>query len=133
MAGQNEEEILEILAKERVRCPLLNREDRCDLYDYRPITCRLYGVPTAIRGRGHTCKLSGFVSGKAYPTVHIDNIHRRLYEISLDLVRTIRSRHVKMADMLVPVSMALLTEFDETYLGLSDPNEGQKEGDSSNE
>ncbi len=130
MAGKSEDEILVFLSEERVRCPLLNQEDRCDLYEYRPITCRLYGVPTAIRGKGHTCGLSGFVSGQAYPTANIDNIHRRLYPISLDFVRSVRSKHIKMADMLVPVSMALLTEFDGAYLGIPDPEKDrEKEGD----
>jgi len=130
MAGKSEDDILGILSEERVRCPLLNQEDQCDLYEYRPITCRLYGVPTAIRGKGHTCGLSGFVSGQAYPTANIDNILQRLYQISLDFIRSVRSKHIKMADMLVPVSMALLTEFDEAYLGIPDPEKDrEKEGD----
>ncbi len=129
MEGKSEDEILAVLAEERARCPLLNKEEQCDLYEHRPITCRLYGVPTAIRGKGHTCGLSGFVSGQAYPTVNIDNIHRRLYEISLDLIRTIRSKNIKMADVLMPVSMALLSEFDDTFLGIADPKEDrEKEG-----
>lgn len=122
MAGKSEEEILAVLSEERVRCPLLNREDLCDLYEHRPITCRLYGVPTAIRGKGHTCGLSGFESGQPYPTANIDNIHQQLYLISLDLIRSLKSNHIKMADLLVPVSMALLTEFDAEYLGISDPD-----------
>jgi len=61
--------------------------------------------------------------------VKIDNIHRRLYEISLDLIRTIRSKNIKMADVLMPVSMALLSEFDDTFLGIADPKEDrEKEG-----
>ncbi len=130
MAGKSEDDILGFLSEERVRCPLLNHGDQCDLYEYRPITCRLYGVPTAIRGKGHTCGLSGFLSGQAYPTANIDNIHRRLYQISLDLIRSVRSKHIKMADLLVPVSMALLTKFDDAYLGIPDPEENrEKEGD----
>jgi len=130
MAGKSEDEILGLLSEERLRCPLLNQEDQCDLYEFRPITCRLYGVPTAIRGKGHTCGLSGFVSGQAYPTANIDNILRRLYQISLDLIRSVRSKHIKMADLLVPVSMALLTEFDGAYLGIPDPEKDrEKEGD----
>ena len=62
-AGRNEGEILTMLAAERVRCPLLNSKERCDLYEYRPITCRFYGIPTAIGGTGHTCGKSGFVQG----------------------------------------------------------------------
>ena len=130
LEGKTEDEILRALSMERVRCPLLNPEDKCDLYEYRPITCRLYGVPTAIRGEGHTCGLSGFSSGQAYPTANIDAIHQRLYRISVDFIRSIRSKHVKMADMLIPVSMAMLTDFDDAYLGVSDPEKDrEKEGD----
>ena len=51
-SGKNEVDILMEMAAERVRCPLLNTEGLCDLYEYRPITCRLYGIPTSIGGIG---------------------------------------------------------------------------------
>jgi Fe-S-cluster containining protein len=54
-AGRNEGELLAQMALERVRCPLLSEKDLCDLYDNRPLTCRFYGIPTAIGGAGHTC------------------------------------------------------------------------------
>jgi len=130
-AGRDEEEVLEELAGERVRCPLLNDENLCDLYPYRPITCRLYGIPTAIGGKGYTCGLSGFEPGKPYPTVQLDQIQARLQEISATLLRDIRSRHIKLADLLVPLSMALLTDYDDAYLGVGegeDPQEEKRDG-----
>jgi len=105
------------MAAERVRCPLLNEENKCDLYAYRPVTCRLYGIPTAIGGRGHTCGLSGFQEGVSYPTVNLDSVHAKLRELSQEIVDALRSTHVKMGDVLMPLSMALLTVFDEEYLG----------------
>jgi Fe-S-cluster containining protein len=120
LAGRSEEEILTGLAKERVRCPLLNAKDLCELYDYRPLTCRFYGIPTAIGGSGHTCGLSGFKEGETYPTVNLDTIHAKLQEISAELVRDLKSRYVKLADILVPLSSALLTEYDEIYFGLKE-------------
>lgn len=122
-SGKEEGEILAEMAEYRIPCPLLNEDRLCDLYDYRPITCRLYGVPTAIGGKGHTCGLSTFEQGKAYPTVNLDTIQTRLYEISNDLVAALGSRHIKMGDMLVPLSMALITSYDDTYLGVA-PEEG---------
>ncbi len=118
-AGKNDVEILMDLAGERARCPLLNDEDLCDLYEHRPITCRLYGLPTSTEGISHTCGKSGFVKGRSYPTVNLDVLQRKLYEISADFVRKIKTRHVKMAEILVPASMAILTEYDENYLGVS--------------
>lgn len=121
--GRPEPEILADLAKERVPCPLLNAEEQCDLYEFRPITCRFYGIPTAIGGQGHTCGISNFVKGEQYPTVNLDVIHKRLYEISADIVRALQTKHVKMAEMLVPLSMAILTVYDDEYLGLLEDEE----------
>lgn len=120
LAGKPEAEILTDLARERVRCPLLNARDLCDLYRYRPLTCRFYGIPTAIAGGGHTCGLSGFKEGETYPTVNLDTIHARLQELSAELIRDLKSRYIKLADILVPLSTALITEYDETYFGLKE-------------
>ncbi len=118
LAGKNERDILKNLASERIRCPLLNQNDQCDLYRHRPITCRCYGIPTAISGKGHTCGKSGFIEGKSYPTVHLDVVYRQLQEIAAELIRDIGTKYVKLVDMLVPLSMALLTIYDDEYLGI---------------
>jgi Fe-S-cluster containining protein len=122
-AGRNEGEILAEMAFERVRCPLLNEEDLCELYEYRPLTCRFYGIPTAIGGAGHTCGKSGFETGEAYPTVNLDAVHAKLQEISAELLRDIKSKNIKLADLLVPLSSALVLDFDEVYLGIADEPE----------
>jgi Fe-S-cluster containining protein len=119
-AGKDENQILEELADVRVRCPLLNDAERCDLYAHRPITCRLYGIPTAIGGKGHTCGLSAFKAGERYPTVNLDLIHQQLYEISKDLVKDIKSKFSGLGEILVPLSMAILTDYNEVYLGIRD-------------
>ena len=122
-AGKSEDEILAGLAQERVRCPLLSEAELCDLYDNRPLTCRFYGIPTAIGGAGHTCGKSGFEKGEPYPTVNLDTVNAQLQKISGELIRDLKSRYVKLADMLVPLSMALLTIYDETYLGVGEEKE----------
>lgn len=120
-AGKDENEILAELARERVCCPLLNKKDLCELYPYRPLTCRFYGIPTAIGGNGHTCGLSGFIAGEHYPTVNLDKIHEQLQKISAELVQDLGTKYYKLVDMLVPLSMALITIYDEYYLGLKEP------------
>lgn len=117
-AGKKEDDILTDIAEKRIRCPLLNEQNLCDMYEYRPITCRLYGIPTTIGGSGHTCGKSGFVKGKQYPTVNMDILQNNLYKISAELVKEIKSSYVKMADMLVPLSTTLLTDYNEEYFGL---------------
>jgi len=126
-AGKNEVEILMEIAAERVRCPLLNEDDMCDLYEYRPITCRLYGMPTSTGGIGHTCGKSAFVEGKPYPTANLDVLQKKLYEISAELVGQIKTKYVKMAEMLVPLSMAILTDYDEDQLGIAETEKDEEE------
>lgn len=121
-SGESEYDILAELAKERVACPLLNSNNCCELYEQRPITCRIYGIPTSIAGKGHTCGFSEFKPGESYPTVNLDAIQSKLLEISKELVAEIKSKYIKLGEILVPLSMALLTTYDETYLGLAEEN-----------
>jgi Fe-S-cluster containining protein len=116
--GGDENAIIGALAREKVRCPLLTDQNRCEIYSFRPITCRLYGVPLRIGSDAHTCGLSGFEKGVAYPTVHVDVLQNRLANLSADMVERIGSRHLRMGNILVPLSMALLTNYDESYLGI---------------
>lgn len=126
-SGMDEREILAQMAEYRVPCPLLNEKKLCDLYEYRPITCRLYGVPTAIGGQGHTCGFSAFEPGRAYPTVNLDAIQDRLFNLSRELVVALGSRHIRMGEMVVPLSMALITAYDAAYLGVGE-DEAQASG-----
>ena len=119
--GRQEGEILKDLASEKVRCPLLNEKDQCDLYENRPLTCRFYGIPVAIGGEAHICGKTGFKAGEPYPTVKLDAIHKQLQEITAELVRDLNTPHIKLADLLVPLSMALLTVYDEQYFGIGTP------------
>ena len=121
-SGKSEDEIIKELATKRIRCPLLNESDCCDLYEFRPITCRLYGIPVSIGGAGHTCGLSGFKEGKNYQTVNMNAIQKKLYEISDELVRHVNSKYLKLSEVLVPLSMAILNVYDKEYLGLPDPD-----------
>jgi len=125
--GENEVKILSDIGAERVRCPLLNEEELCELYEYRPITCRVYGIPTSIQGMSHTCGKSGFVEGGKYSTISMDKLYQNLYELSEEFVAIIQSKHLKMADILVPVSMALITDYDDEYLGIKKEEEKGRE------
>ncbi len=118
--GCKEEDILAQVAAETVRCALLDETDMCELYAYRPITCRLYGVPTAIGGKGHTCGLSGFSPGEAYPTANLDRIQTGLLALSKALVADLKSKYTTLGEILVPLSMSLLTEYSAEYLGCGD-------------
>ncbi len=122
-SGKDENDILEEMAETRVRCPMLNDAQMCEIYDFRPLTCKLYGIPTAIGGKGYTCGLSAFEKGEKYPTASLDKIQNRLLELSAELATAIHSRYMRMGEMLVPLSMALATIYDDEYLGIQKPGE----------
>lgn len=119
--GRPAEDILAEAARERIRCPLLGEGDACVLYAHRPITCRLYGIPTAIGGKGHTCGKTAFRAGEKYPTVAVDRIQDRLAALSKEIAVAVGSRFSELHQVYVPVSMALLTRYDDAYLGIGKP------------
>ncbi|CCH50330.1 YkgJ family cysteine cluster protein [Pseudodesulfovibrio piezophilus] len=116
--GRSASEILMEVSKARVRCPMLGDDNLCAIYDFRPITCRLYGVPTSIGGEAHTCNQAGFKGGEKYPTVNMDIVIDKLIAIGRDLQKGVNSRYKELGEMLLPLSMALVTEYDEAYLGV---------------
>ena len=116
-AGRDLGGIMAEAARFRQRCPLLDQNDRCRLYAFRPITCRIYGVPANIGGQAHSCGKSAFKPGEQYPTVSLETINRRLAELSLELARLLGSPYV-LHEVFVPLPMALLGAYDHEYFGL---------------
>lgn len=116
--GVDGRKIIDRISKEKIKCPLLDEINQCSMYEFRPIACRVYGIPTSSAGEGHTCGLSGFKKGVAYPTLNMDRVYDQLYSISSGLVRAINSKYRQMGDILVPLSMCLLTDYNEEYMGI---------------
>jgi Fe-S-cluster containining protein len=116
--GADQLEIVGRMSQERVRCPLLGKNDLCVMYEFRPITCRIYGIPTSTAGKSHICGRTNFIQGAAYPTLNMDKIYTQLQLLSAQLIKDIGSNNIKMHEMLIPVSMALITDFNEDYLGV---------------
>ena len=127
--GKEEDAVIEEVGQKRIRCPLLGEKNLCEMYAFRPIACRVYGIPQAIGGKGLTCGLSGFKPGESYPTLNLDKIHDQLMAISSDLVQAIQSKYIRMAEMLVPLSMALITDYNEEYLGIKTENKPEDNKD----
>jgi Fe-S-cluster containining protein len=122
-AGVPDEKIVEDFARERIRCALLSDQDRCEMYDVRPLTCRLYGAPLNIGGMLRVCGKSGFEPGGRYPAVDISKIQDRLFDLSRQIVERVGGKFDYLAEMLVPVSMAMLTNYDEEFFGLKEAKE----------
>lgn len=117
-AGGDQLEVIAKMSQERVRCPLLAEDNLCVLYDFRPITCRVYGIPTSTAGASHICGRTNFKQGEPYPTLNMDKIYTQLQLLSAELIKDINTEKIKMHEMLIPVSMALVTDFNEDYLGV---------------
>lgn len=123
-------EILLRTAKERLRCPLLDQTDTCALYAYRPITCRIYGIPLEIGGKSHTCGLSGFEPGKSYPAVKLERIQDMLIGLSNRILDAVGSQYADFRLMHVPVSSALMTVYSDEFFGVSQEREGEAKTES---
>ena len=116
--GADQLEIVAKMSQERIRCPLLGEDNLCVMYEHRPITCRIYGIPTSTAGTSHICGRTNFKQGDAYPTMNMDKIYAQLQLLSVQLIKDINSEKIRMHEMLIPVSMAMITNFNEEYLGV---------------
>ena len=103
----------ESLARERIRCPLLGDNEECVLYPHRPITCRVYGIPTAIQGKAHVCGKAGFKSGKTYPIFDLDRAYQELYLLSGELLKEAGRSDPEKASLLISVSRVIKTPLGE--------------------
>lgn len=102
-----------VLARERIRCPLLDENQDCILYPYRPITCRVYGIPTKIQGKARVCGKAGFKKGESYPAFDLDGVYRDLHSLSRELLNSAEKSDPEKASLLISVAKAISTVQDE--------------------
>jgi Fe-S-cluster containining protein len=101
------------MARERIWCPLLDEHEDCILYPYRPITCRVYGIPTKIQGKARVCGKAGFKSGEHYPVFDLDGVYKDLYILSKELLNSVEQGDPEKACLLISVSKAISTPLEE--------------------
>ncbi len=104
------------LSSIRIRCPLLSEDMRCLLYRVRPLTCRLYGIPTGANGRIMVCPRSGFERTGHYPAFDLGAAQRLLYGMSLSLPG-LGPEAPEKAKLLITVSKALSTPLEDLLAG----------------
>ncbi|MHB1041981.1 MAG: YkgJ family cysteine cluster protein [Eubacteriales bacterium] len=97
------------MAAERVRCPLLGEDDKCALYPFRPVTCRVYGIPAIIGGMVRACWKCGYEEEKDYPAYNLDGVYRKLYRLSQRLLEEAGRQDIERASLLVSVSQSIRT------------------------
>lgn len=101
------------LARERIRCPLLDDHQTCILYFHRPITCRVYGIPTSIQEKARVCRKTGFKNGQTYPLFDLDRAYRELYLLSNELLKTAGIQNSERASLLMSVAGVIRTPLTE--------------------
>ncbi len=107
-------DILEIASKIRIPCPL-NEDHTCILYAHRPITCRLYGTPQKIGDRVVSCPKCGFSEGSRYITVDVNEIQRKLYEYSRELLKDLIGIDVPAPGPGYSLPETVRTVFDKNF------------------
>jgi len=101
-----------IMAQEKVRCPLLDEQGDCVLYPHRPITCRVYGIPTKVQGSARVCWKSGFRAGESYPVFDLDAVHRNLYDLSVAFLKGMGGEAPTRASFLFSLPRVLSTPME---------------------
>lgn len=104
------------LSSVRARCPLLSGDLTCCLYEARPITCRVYGIPTRMGESAVVCPVSGFEKGGTYPTFDLGAVQHRLYTLSVRLLGPEPAGPQK-AGLLISMSKALSTSLEDLLSG----------------
>lgn len=105
------------MAKERIRCPLLDDSRKCVLYAHRPVTCRVYGIPTIINGKARACWKAAFAKGEPYPAFNLDGAYRELYRLSEKLLARAGQKDMERASLLLSVSKSIRTPVEELIEG----------------
>jgi Fe-S-cluster containining protein len=115
MEGADREQMSEAAARVKVPCPL-NEDHGCALYEHRPVTCRLYGIPQKIGDRVVSCPNNDFVTGGSYATVDVDEIQRVLGKYSAEFLQDLLGDGPKsLPAPLFSLPQALLTSFDREF------------------
>jgi len=102
-----------IMSRERIPCPLLNENQDCILYPHRPITCRVYGIPTKIQGKARVCWKAEFKKDERYPVFDLDGVYRDLYLLTTELLKSAGRDDPEKASLLISVSKAIQASLED--------------------
>ncbi len=101
----------------RMFCPL-NTEGRCILYEYRPMMCRVYGVPGVMTSpRGQTVEFPGckrFENLGRSVTERLDRT--RFYQVAAELEAALRKKLVYYQKYKKTIAQAIIDEEKEKAL-----------------
>lgn len=111
--AENPEAQVLLMSKERIRCPLLNDDEQCMLYENRPHTCRVYGIPTISGGQVHACEKSDFKEDVNYPVYNMTGAHKKMYKMSTELMEQAGYKDSEKASLLISVAKVVQTPLED--------------------
>jgi len=99
------------ISRIKIRCPFLGDDQLCVIYQKRPITCRVYGIPILLRGTIRRCPLSA-LEEEHLTTFDMDSIHKKLYELSSFFLKDNRIFDQEKSRLMISVPYAILKPYD---------------------
>ncbi len=113
-AAQNldEDNSYTLFSKAKIQCPMLLEEGLCAIYAHRPITCRVYGMPTSIKKLVRCCPKSLSKRDlKGLPTFDLDSVFKELYRLSFALMGLLSIPDTQRARLLTSMPQAIKDPF----------------------
>lgn len=102
------------MARTRIRCPLLDDDNACILYPYRPITCRVYGIPTMVMGMPRLCGMTGFKKDEPYPIFNLDGTQKELFELTKNLLENEKDPYAeRRAPLMISLPKIIRTSIED--------------------
>lgn len=111
--ADNPEAQVILMSKERIRCPFLDDNDQCMVYEHRPHTCRVYGIPTVSGGQVHHCEKAEFDSDVNYPVYNMTGAHKKMFQVSTELMEEAGFEESDKASLLISVAKAVQTSIED--------------------
>ena len=112
LADNPEAQVL-LMSKEKIRCPLLNDDEQCLMYEHRPHTCRIYGIPTMSAGQVHYCEKSEFKDDETYPVYNMGGAHKQMFRMSTELMEQAGFKESDKASLLVSIAKVVQTSIED--------------------
>ena len=85
------------------------------MYGHRPVTCRVYGMPTVVGGKPHACWKGNFLKGHQYPSFNLDAMYHELYGLSKEFLDRMGQPDPETAGLLLSVSKSIATPVEELF------------------
>jgi len=101
-------------ADERYRCPL-SVDRLCILYEYRPLVCRIYGIPVVYHGRICWWAIEPDKASEELRPFDLDQASRKLNAVSRRLFHALTALPLEDRSLIFPITHVVSGKFVEDY------------------